>query len=324
MLYINTLMLTVFLTFFGILLYYLYQYWFEKKSVSLLSGKLGNRTLPRSGKLKRNFITICIFLIGISFVSDTLFIPYNRCANIETNRSVSQWESRFGSNSAYDMCFCAQGYPVFKNPSRAFTQLLIDNPEGVLKMSMYYWMPLSRYTYRKFMTYYNGAGYPTKDQKLELQLNRIKSFLDLFDNSYSKYLVPIDGNGNQTTMNGILDLEITEVKALGYAYLANGEKSIAEDGYTYMYVYYYLKNLLDTPYTVSSESISILENQQVILEISTIDLNQLNIDISGQINPRSVRTGLVVFKAKTSADYSLEYLDRGVSYGAFTFPIHPE
>ena len=320
--YRNTLFVLVTLILLGIFLYLFYRSWFEKESILVLSGKRKKIRFPRFEDLKKYFIILSVILIGITAFNDTRFLTVNRCSNDQRNRSTQQWEGKLGKNPAYDMCFCAQGYPVFKDPSRAFTQMLLDNPIGVWKMSLYYFLPLTRTTYKTFMTYYNATGYPTNDPVLINQFDRIKIFLDLFDNNYNKYLVPIDADGNQTTMNGILDLTITEFKELDYVYLSNGEKKESEVGYTYLYVYYYLKNLLKTPYNVSGDSITIRDTQEELPLVSTMDINKIDKNITGEIDSNSVRAGLIIVKVKLDATFTLEYLDKGIANYAFIFSIN--
>jgi len=321
MYYTNTLILGLLILLVGFILFKFYRFWFEKETSLVLSGTKKKVRVPRFELVKKGFVILSISLISFSAISDTIFLPYNRCSNFKTSKSVQQWEARFGTNPAYDLCYCAQGYPVFKDPSRAFTQLILDNPKGILLMNLHYVIPLTRYSAGLYANYYNGAEYPTKDPETIKQLDRIKTFLDLFENSYNKNLDPLDQYGNPTTLNGVLSFQIIGFKGLDYVYLPKGEKKEAPEGKTYLYVYYAVTSLIKTNYEFKSEAITFLQNQHETGIVSTIDQNQKDKDGSGIIEPQSVVTGLVVAEVDQTGSSSLLFLDGRIAAHPFEFPI---
>ena len=319
--YTITLIVSTIVLGFGIILFYIYRLIYEYQSRRMLSGVTKKIRLPKLRVARNRFIIVALVMIIPVFLIDTAFIPRNNCSSIYEDRSVNKWESRLNTDPAYKMCLCAEGYPVFKDPNAAFLRLFIDNPKGLLHLMGHLHGPLTRLNYAMFMNFQNAGNYLTTDPTVLAQVDRIKFILGIYENSYDKYLVPIDERGDQTTMNGILNLEIESYKILSYAFLGNGDKIESEDGYSYLYVYFYIENLTKNPYEVSQDSISIVGESGNREVISTMDTDNINKSITGVIDAGSIKSGLMIVKVDDAVNNILEYLDNRISIKTFEFKI---
>jgi hypothetical protein len=319
--YTITLIVSLIILIFGIVSFYIYRLIYEKQSRRMLSGVSKKIKLPKLRVVKNLFIIFALVMIVPVFLIDTWFIPRNNCSSVYENRSVNKWESRLNVDSAYKMCFCAEGYPVFRDPNTAFLRIFLDNPKGLLHQISLLHVPLTRLNYELFRNFQNGGNYLTADPTVLAQVERIKLILGIYENSYNRYLVPIDENGDQTTMNGVLNFEIESYKILNYAFLENGNKIESEDGYSYLYVYFSIENLTKNPYAVNQDSISIVGESGDREVISTVDINNIDKSITGVIDAGSVKKGLIIVKVDDAVSNILKYLDKRISIKTFEFKI---
>lgn len=319
--YTITLIVSTIVIGIGIILFLIYRKVYENQSRSMLSGSIKKIRLPKVSVVRNRFIILALVMIIPVFIIDTAFIPRNHCSSAYDYRSVNKWESRLNADPAYTMCICAEGYPVFKHPNAAFLRLFIDNPKGVLHLMSHLQSPLTRLNYAKFMNFQNAGNYLTTDPTVIAQVDRIKFILGIYDNSYDKYLVPIDERGDQTTMNGILDLGFEYTESLNYAFLDDGTKIESEEGYAYLYVRFYIENLTKEPYTIKENSIKIVGGTKAREIISTKDKNNIDIDLTGEIAAGSMRSGLLVVKVDDIANNTLQFTDDRISIKAFEFKI---
>jgi hypothetical protein len=219
------------------------------------------------------------------------------------------------------MCFCAEGYPVFKDPNAAFLRLFIDNPEGVSYLISNYKQPLTRLNYENFLSFYSGGDFSPTTPVVLKQVNRILLILSTYRTSFNSNLVPIDERADQTTMNGILDLGFESIETLSYAFLEDGSKIESGEGYSYLYLRFNIENLTKSPYTINPDSIKIVSGSEDREIISTIDTDKIDKSITGVIAAGSIRSGLLVIKVDSITDNILQFTDDRISIKPFEFKI---
>ncbi len=306
----------------GIILFYIYRKVYENQSRRMLSGSIKKIRLPKVSVVRNRFIILALVLIIPVLIVDTAYIPRNHCSSAYDYRSVNKWESRLNADPAYTMCFCAEGYPVFKDPNAAFLRLFIDNPKGVLHLMSHLQSPLTRLNYARFMNFQNAGNYLTTDPTIIAQVDRIKFILGIYDNSYDKYLVPIDERGDQTTMNGILDLGFEYTETLDYAFLDDGTKIESKEGVSYLYVYFNIENLTKEPFSIKEDSIKIIGGTKEREIISTKDKNNIDKSMTGEIAAGSIKSGLLVVKIDDAFNNTLQFTDDRISIKPFEFSIN--
>lgn len=319
--YTITLIVSAIIFGFGIISFYVYRLAYENQSKRMLSGAILKIKLPKIRVVRSLFLIIALVIIIPVFMIDTIFIPMNQCSSIYDFRSVNKWENRLNSDPAYKMCFCAEGYPVFKDPNAAFLRLFIDNPEGVLYLISNYKQPLTRLNYENFLSFYSGGDFSPTTPAVLKQVNRILLILSTYKTSFNKDLVPINERADQTTMNGILDLEFEYTEILNYVFLEDGTKLESGEGYSYLYVRFYIENLTKSPYTINPDSIKVVSGSEDHEIISTIDTDKIDKSIAGVIAAGSIRSGLLVIKVDNITDNILQFTDNRISTKPFEFKI---
>lgn len=319
--YTITLIVSAIVIGFGIISFFVYRLVYVKQSKHMLSGTIKKIGLPKLRVVRNCFLILALVIIVPIFMIDTAFIPKNQCSTIYDYRSVNKWESKLNSDQAYKMCFCAEGYPVFKDPNAAFLRLFIDNPEGVSYLINNYKQPLTRLNYRKFLSFYSGGDFSPTTPAVLKQVNRILLILSTYKTSFNANLVPIDERADQTTISGILSIGFESIEILNYAFLDEEIMIESEEGYSYLYVRFYIENLTKSPYTINSDSIKIVSGSEDREIISTIDTDKIDKNITGVIAAGSIRSGLLVIKVDKVADNILQFMDDRISKEPFEFKI---
>lgn len=91
---------------------------------------------------------------------------------------------KYGDDPAYEIGANREGYAVFKHPNKAFHQMKIDYAKGIAAIQKEYMLlPISRWNYKKYMNY-GWQLTKTKNSEAVAQANKLKSLLDIYENSF--------------------------------------------------------------------------------------------------------------------------------------------
>ncbi|MGB4661779.1 MAG: hypothetical protein WBI07_21575 [Mobilitalea sp.] len=132
---------------------------------------------------------ICILVIGSivlylqypKYDYDKKYVKeYTAVANgINGNVDIST----LSTNPAYQIGVNINGYIVFKNPKKAFSQMKVDFTKGISAIRKdYYLLPLTKWNYKKYKTY-GWQLTKTKDSVVIEQAGKLSAYLDIFENS---------------------------------------------------------------------------------------------------------------------------------------------
>jgi len=95
--------------------------------------------------------------------------------------------TNIGNNSAYEIGANKEGYAVFKNPNKAFTQMKIDFPKGIAAIQKEYKLgTLSRWNYDRYGVY-GWQLTETNDTEAVAQAFKVTKFMDIYENSFDDY-----------------------------------------------------------------------------------------------------------------------------------------
>ena len=102
--------------------------------------------------------------------------------NIKGNVDIN----KFGKiNIDFDIGANKYGYPVFKNPKKAFKRLKKDYFKGIkLIQKEFNLLPLNNFTYKYYKTY--GWQVTTGSDEEQEQARFVTSFMDIYENSFSQ------------------------------------------------------------------------------------------------------------------------------------------
>ncbi len=153
------------------------------------------------GKNKKHkfliFITSVLFIIAFLILGRVLLVKcgyvldnnlrysqiyISEYGNIKGNVDVN----RFGKiNIDFDIGANKYGSAVFKNPNKAFSRLKKNYSKGIkLIQKEFNLLPLNNFTYKKYKTY--GWQVTTGTAEEKDQARFVSSFLDIYENSFSK------------------------------------------------------------------------------------------------------------------------------------------
>lgn len=91
--------------------------------------------------------------------------------------------TKFDTNTAYQIGANKEGYAVFKNPDKAFSQMKKDFKKGISAIRKeYHLLPLTRWNFKNYETY-GWQLTETENFESKVQARKLSSFLDIFENS---------------------------------------------------------------------------------------------------------------------------------------------
>ena len=140
-----------------------------------------------SGLLIVSFVILGrILLVKCGYIMDSNLrysqIYISEYKNIKGNVDIN----KFGKiNIDFDIGANKYGYPVFKNPNKAFKRLKKDYFKGIkLIQKEFNLLPLNNFTYKYYKTY--GWQVTTGSDEEQEQARFVTSFMDIYENSFSR------------------------------------------------------------------------------------------------------------------------------------------